>query len=297
MVSYLLMTLVDAATLARRLGDPSVAIVDCRFNLDRSRVGRARVRARAHSRRRLRRSRGELSGPRTGVNGRHPLPDPSTFSEALGRLGIDVERTGRGLRPGCRHVRQPSLVDAPLDGPPRRRRARGRVRRVDATEVACTAGVESRPARRLHRRATIGDGRRCRGGGRLWRGARAGCSSTPGAPERFRGDVETLDKAAGHIPGAVNHFFRQNVDEGGLFLAPAELRGRLRATVGGTDADRIVCYCGSGVTACHMLLALEHAGLPGARLYPGSWSEWSSNPASARKKKGRPVRPAPRSAA
>jgi thiosulfate/3-mercaptopyruvate sulfurtransferase len=68
------------------------------------------------------------------------------------------------------------------------------------------------------------------------------------------------------------------VDERGVLLAPGELRERLRASVGGIDADRIVCYCGSGITACHVLLALEHAGLHGAGLYPGSWSEWSSDP-------------------
>jgi thiosulfate/3-mercaptopyruvate sulfurtransferase len=97
------------------------------------------------------------------------------------------------------------------------------------------------------------------------------------APERYRGDVEPLDKVAGHIPGAANHFFQTNLDADGLFRSPEDLRAHLRATAGDHPPDHIVCYCGSGVTACHNLLALEHAGLTGAKLYPGSWSEWSSD--------------------
>lgn len=96
------------------------------------------------------------------------------------------------------------------------------------------------------------------------------------APERFRGDVEPLDSRAGHIPGARNRFFRDNLDATGHFL-PAET---LRATFGawGVAPAQIVHQCGSGVTACHNLLAMEVAGLAGACLYPGSWSEWSADP-------------------
>lgn len=97
------------------------------------------------------------------------------------------------------------------------------------------------------------------------------------APERFRGDVEPLDRVAGHIPGARNHFFQGNLDEHGLLRSPEVLRAQLRASIGDVPADRIVCYCGSGVTACHNLLAMEHAGMKGAKLYPGSWSEWSAD--------------------
>ena len=99
------------------------------------------------------------------------------------------------------------------------------------------------------------------------------------APERFRGDVEPIDKVPGHIPGAANRFFRSNVAEDGTFKSPDDLRSAFGASVGGVPVDHLVNYCGSGVTACHNLLALEHAGLHGAKLYPGSWSEWSSDPA------------------
>ena len=99
------------------------------------------------------------------------------------------------------------------------------------------------------------------------------------APERYRGETEPIDKLPGHIPGAANHFFQWNLDEHGMFRTPEELRDRLQRSIGDVPPDRLVCYCGSGVTACHNLLALEHAGLKGAKLYPGSWSEWSSDPA------------------
>jgi thiosulfate/3-mercaptopyruvate sulfurtransferase len=98
------------------------------------------------------------------------------------------------------------------------------------------------------------------------------------APERYRGETETIDKKAGHIPGAANHFFQTNLDERGTFRTPEDLRARWHQSIGNVPPDHVVCYCGSGVTACHNLLALEHAGLAGARLYPGSWSEWSADP-------------------
>ena len=89
------------------------------------------------------------------------------------------------------------------------------------------------------------------------------------AADRFRGQNETLDPVGGHIPGAVNRFFQLNLTPEKTFKAPAELRAEWAAVVGGDDASRVVMYCGSGVTACHNLLALEHAGLHGARLFPG----------------------------
>jgi thiosulfate/3-mercaptopyruvate sulfurtransferase len=98
---------------------------------------------------------------------------------------------------------------------------------------------------------------------------------------RYRGDVEPVDPRAGHIPGAVNLACRTNVDDRGRFLPPDELRRRFEA-VGVTDGTSVVSYCGSGVTACHNLLALEHAGLGAGRLYPGSWSQYCADP-------GRPV--------
>lgn len=97
------------------------------------------------------------------------------------------------------------------------------------------------------------------------------------APDRFRGENETLDPVGGHIPGAANRFFKDNLLPDGRFKPAAQLRSELGALV--ADPSSAVMQCGSGVTACHNLLALEVAGLPGAALYPGSWSEWCSDPA------------------
>jgi thiosulfate/3-mercaptopyruvate sulfurtransferase len=101
------------------------------------------------------------------------------------------------------------------------------------------------------------------------------------APERYRGDLEPIDRVPGHIPGAVNYHFMRNIGEHGGFRSAEALRRDLQQALGQTPAGRVVCYCGSGVTACQNLLALEHAGLHGSRLYPGSWSEWSSDPSRA----------------
>ncbi len=98
-------------------------------------------------------------------------------------------------------------------------------------------------------------------------------------PDRFAGENETLDPIAGHVPGARNHPFAGNVDAQGRFLNADELRRRWLTTLGRTPPARAIAMCGSGVTACHNLLALEVAGLRGARLYAGSWSEWIRDPA------------------
>jgi thiosulfate/3-mercaptopyruvate sulfurtransferase len=97
--------------------------------------------------------------------------------------------------------------------------------------------------------------------------------------ERFAGENESIDPVAGHVPGARNHPFAWNHDKDGRFLAPAELRRRWLQTLAERSPTTLVAMCGSGVTACHDLLALEAAGLPGARLYAGSWSEWIRDPA------------------
>jgi len=101
------------------------------------------------------------------------------------------------------------------------------------------------------------------------------------AGERFRGEVEPLDPVAGHIPGAVNRFFKDNLQEGGRFKAATELRSAFETIAAGSGhaPHEMVHQCGSGVTACHNLLAMAHAGLPGTALYPGSWSEWCADPA------------------
>jgi thiosulfate/3-mercaptopyruvate sulfurtransferase len=102
------------------------------------------------------------------------------------------------------------------------------------------------------------------------------------APDRYRGENETLDPVGGRIPGSRNRFFRDNLDARACFKPAAELRQAFSALLGAASPDTVVHSCGSGVSACHNLLAMEIAGLSGSRLYPGSWSEWCSDPSRPR---------------
>jgi thiosulfate/3-mercaptopyruvate sulfurtransferase len=270
-------TLIDTATLAEQLSDAAVAIVDCRFRLDDIAWGEREYETRhvpgavyAHLDR-------DLSGPKTGTNGRHPLPAPNTLASTLGRLGIgnDVQVVAYDQDSGMYASRLWWLLRwlghdavAVLDGGFAKWTAEMRPSR---------SGTEMRPAREFRaavRTAMVASIRDVE--------AAVGAADSrlldARAPERFRGDVEPLDSAAGHIPGATNHHFLTNLDARGTFRSSEDLRARFAGSLLGASPDRVISYCGSGVTACHNLLGLEHAGLPGAKLYPGSWSEWSSDP-------------------
>jgi thiosulfate/3-mercaptopyruvate sulfurtransferase len=158
---------------------------------------------------------------------------------------------------------------AVLNGGLAKWRAEGR-RTSQGIETAAPAQFTARP--RAQMVATMGDVRE-RANDPDWRLLDAR------APERFRGEVEPIDRVPGHIPGARNHFFQTNLDEAGVLRPRSELGDAFGRTLHGASPARVICYCGSGVTACQNLLALEHAGLRGARLYVGSWSEWSADPA------------------
>ena len=99
------------------------------------------------------------------------------------------------------------------------------------------------------------------------------------APERYRGETEPIDPVAGHIPGALNRLYKDNLGADGRFKSPQELRTAFQALLQNRKPEEVVHQCGSGVSACHNILAMEIAGLPGSRLYPGSWSEWCADPA------------------
>jgi thiosulfate/3-mercaptopyruvate sulfurtransferase len=270
-------TLVDGATLATHLGDPLWVVVDCRFMLTDAEWGSREYAARhipgatyAHLER-------QLSGEPNGRNGRHPLPDPGDLTRILGGLGIapGIQVVAYDQDNGMFASRLWWLLRwmghddvAVLDG--------GFARW--ASEHRPTAsGVETRPPRSftgVPRPGMIAD---------IDEVARMSERRSPGlidvrAPERYRGEIEPIDRVPGHIPGAVNDHFMQNVDERGVFRTPEAIRARFTAVLASVRPDEAVCYCGSGVTACHSLLALELADLHGARLYPGSWSEWSSDP-------------------
>lgn len=270
-------TLIDTDTLNAHLNDPAFRVVDCRFELGDPDRGEREYRAGhipgavyAHLDR-------DLSGTTTGTNGRHPLPNPAALTETLGRFGIDdsVQVIAYDQDAGMYASRLWWLLRwlghddvAVLDGGWTKWQSEGR---------AVRSGSESVTARRFSPRLNRDDSVDASQVAQLAHDASWKLVDAR-APERYRGEVETIDRAAGHIPGAVNYFFKRNVDHAGVFRSREALRSEIERMMGSVAPDRIVCYCGSGVTACQNILALEHAGLPGAKLYAGSWSEWSSDP-------------------
>jgi thiosulfate/3-mercaptopyruvate sulfurtransferase len=271
-------TLLQPETLAARIEDRTLAIVDCRFSLDDVGWGEREYRTNhvpgavyAHLDR-------DMSGRKSGTNGRHPLPDPRALCNTLGRLGIDesVQVVVYDQDAGMYASRLWWLLRwlghdavAVLDGGFARWLGEGWVVSADE-ERRGTRHFSGTPRADLlmdvdQVAAVVGDP--------AWRLVDAR------APERFRGETEPLDRVAGHIPHAANYFYRVNLDKQGRFRSAGQLRAQLEPALGRVPADHVVCYCGSGVTACHNLLALERAGLHGAKLYAGSWSEWSSDPA------------------
>jgi thiosulfate/3-mercaptopyruvate sulfurtransferase len=270
-------TLISTGVLAAHLDDPFV-VVDCRYKLDDEAWGLREYEA-AHIPDAVYAHLGhDLAGPKNGTNGRHPLPDPDTLAATFGRLGIasGVQVVAYDQDNGMYASRLWWLLRwlghdavAVLDGGFAKWKAEGRPTKSGVEARAPQTFTPSPRPDMIVDASTIGSLLH----DKAWRLVDAR------AAQRFRGDIEPLDRVAGHIPGAVNHFFQSNIEEGGTFRTPEALRAHLRDTLGDVPPDRVVCYCGSGVTACCNLLALEHAGLKGAKLYPGSWSEWSSDPA------------------
>ncbi|HUN91104.1 MAG TPA: sulfurtransferase [Burkholderiaceae bacterium] len=268
--------LVDGAALAARLGDPQWRIVDCRFDLGDPGAGRraydaAHIPGAVHAD-----LDHDLAGAKTGRNGRHPLPDPQRLVERLCEWGIgDSTRVVAYDAHGAsfaarlwwllRWLGHGSV--AVLDGGWTAWVAEGRA--TDATAVSPPrASFSRRPPLERHVDAAEVERRR-RDPAWLVLDARA--------PERYRGAVEPIDPVAGHIPGAVNRCWQANLADG-RFKSAATLRREYEDLLRGRPADRVVASCGSGVTACHDLLALQVAGLGGGALYAGSWSEWCADP-------------------
>lgn len=269
-------TLVGTEELARHLDDPDWIVVDARFELGDTTAGR-RAYEEAHVPGAVYADlERDLSAMEKSGRGRHPLPDAAVAAERFGALGIGdgaqvvVYDAGDGAIASrvwwmLRYLGHERV--AVLDGGFAAWRAEGRPVR---------GGVERREARafrgapRTEMIATAEEVERIRGDA-SWR------LVDSRSPDRYRGENETIDPVAGHIPGATNRFFKRNVGEDGRMRERGELRRELGQLVG-DDPSRAVFYCGSGVTACQNLLAMEHAGLSGARLFPGSWSEWISDP-------------------
>lgn len=270
-------TLVTTEQLAARLDDRTWVTVDCRCNLTDESWGEAQYRA-SHILGASYASLGrDLAAPSDGRNGRHPLPGHEAMAETFGRLGVSagVQVVAYDQDNGMYASRLWWMLRymghdaaAVLDGGFAKWVREGRPTRsgVEAREPAHFTG-RPRPAMRLTANqvwAKLGDPDMVLVDAR--------------APARYEGREEPLDRVAGHIPGARNHFFQWNLSPEGTFLPAETLRGKFTALLGDTPADRVTLYCGSGVTACHNLLAMERAGLTGMKLFPGSWSEWSADP-------------------
>lgn len=270
--------LVDAKTLAARLDDPDLVVFDCRFELADPAAGAAQYAAghlpgAAH----LDLER-DLSGAPGRGRGRHPLPQPQALAERLGHAGVGPEHQvvcydGGELAFAARAwwlLRWLGYARvAVLDGGFRLWCAEGRPVNTEAPPRRAPVAVSAHVQDGAMADATaVAAGL----GGAL-------CLLDARSPERYRGEREPLDPVAGHIPGARHRPAVDNLDAGGRLKAAAVLAAELRDVTGDCPASRVVCYCGSGVSACVNLLALEVAGLPGARLYPGSWSEWCADSA------------------
>jgi len=275
-------TLIDVDSLRELQGTPGVAVIDCRFDLMNPEAGlRAYLAGHIPGARYADLNR-DLSAPITPVSGRHPLPAADLFAERLDELGVgnDTQVVAYDEANGSFAARLWWLLRwlghskaavlnggikawiaaggtlesgeaAPADAPSSRHADSPR---PDSTPVVNAADV----AAALRDPATLLVDAR--------------------APERYAGNVEPIDPVAGHIPGAVNHPFSTNLDADGRFLPAALLKARWLERLAGRDPRHLIAMCGSGVTACHNLLALEVAGLSGAKLYAGSWSEWIRDP-------------------
>ncbi len=271
-------TLIAADELAAHLDDPDWAVVDCRFSLQDPEQGRRAYQAGHIPGAVYAHLDEDLSGPVVpGRTGRHPLPEPEGFAARLGRWGIGntTQVVAYDDAGGAYAARLWWMLRwlgheavAVLDG--------GWPVWV-AAGLPQRAGTETRPptvftARLRPELVATADEVMLRRLDPDWR-----VLDARGA-DRFRGENETLDPVAGHIPGAVSAPYAGNLAPDGRFRDPAGLRQRYQNLLGTVPAARTICYCGSGVTAAHDLLAILHAGLGEGRLYPGSWSEWITDP-------------------
>ena len=271
--------LIAATTLRQNLSRSDWVVFDCRHDLADSRRG-ARVYREGHLPGAYFASvETELSGLKTGANGRHPLPDAAAFAAFLNAHGVTAETQivayddvgGQYAARLWWLARWLGLTRvAVLDGGLPKWIADGNPLSVEMPTPRPTGGVIARPDATMVRSAAD---------------VRAGtenasrCIVDARAPERFRGEVEPIDLVAGHIPTALNRFFKSNLRADLTMRAPAELRREFAAMLGGWRPDQVIHQCGSGVTACVNVLAMEHAGLGGSALYVGSWSEWIADPA------------------
>ncbi len=270
-------TLVSAEQLCACLDSAELVVFDCRHDLMKPEAGAAAYAAGHIPGARFAHSDENLSGAKTGRTGRHPLPDPAVFADWLGANGVDASKqvVAYDHAGGASATRLWWMLRwlghdrvAVLDGGWEGWIAAGYATTTQHTDfhpstftpvpkAGVYVDVEYVLAHLGDPTVVIVDAR---------------------APERYRGVTEPIDPVAGHIPGARNRLYKNNLGADGRFKSAAALRDEFSALLGNTRPEELVHQCGSGVSACHNILALEIAGLGGSRLYPGSWSEWCADP-------------------
>ena len=275
--------MIDATALAAHLSDPDWVVVDVRFKLADPTFGRTQWAASTVPGARFADLDRDLSAPvQPGLTGRHPLPTPEAFADTLASWGITptsqvvvFDQMGGAFAARLwwmlRWVGHRAV--AVLDG--------GWSAWLDSGHSTAPGGADWSEAERYPVApdasmtadaeavlAALGD--------------EAIAVLDARAAARFRGENETTDPVAGHIAGATSLPFAENFSDDKRIRSGAELRARFESALAGRDASRAIAYCGSGVTACHNILAMVHAGLPAPRLYPGSWSDWITDPARPR---------------
>ena len=275
-------TLISAAMLRDLMGKPEIAIIDCRFDLMNPDGGRRAYLEGHIPGARYADLNKDLSAPITATSGRHPLPTPSDFAGTLVRLGVGratqvvaYDDSGGAFAARLwwmlRWVGHPAA--AVLDGGIKAWVSEGGTLLSGEENPLPAAKVGPHVSAQADAAAVIGTAdleQRLADPAFLLIDARAG--------ERFAGTVEPIDTVGGHIKGAVNHPFSANLGTDGRFLPAQVLRQAWERRLAGRSPMQVAAMCGSGVTACHNLLSLEVAGLRGAKLYAGSWSEWIRDP-------------------
>lgn len=274
-------TVVAAAELAEYLtdppSDPQWRIIDCRFDLSQPEAGEAAYQESHIPGALYAHLDHDLSGPVTETSGRHPLPDPDRLAVTFGAWGI-----GPDTQVVCYDAQANAYAS----------RLWWLLRWMGHSRVAVLDGgleqweEEKRPLDNLTPHVAPAEFRGKPNPHLLIStdelasllGNNDNCLIDARAPERYSGEKEPIDSRAGHIPGAINLPYRTNLDSCDCYLPPEALKKMYQRVIGDSSPDQCILMCGSGVTACHSLIALEMAGLSGAKLYAGSWSEWIRDP-------------------
>jgi thiosulfate/3-mercaptopyruvate sulfurtransferase len=275
-------TLIEATALRNLVGKPGVALIDCRFDLAKPDAGHCAYLAGHIPGARYADLNRDLSAPVAANSGRHPLPSPQELVATLRRLGIgtDTQVVAYDDSAGAFAARAWWLLRwlghrtvAVLDGGLKAWLAAGGELEAGLAAAGGVAEGAARFAPSVDQAAVLHAAdieKLLKDPEFLLIDARAA--------ERFAGTVEPIDPVAGHVAGAVNQPFSENLGSDGRFLPPARLRLLWEERLAGREPRSVAVMCGSGVTACHDLLSLEVAGLSGAKLYAGSWSEWIRDP-------------------